>query len=83
MSINFTGNINLDFDYIYPLIFKEATREVKEAAQSTCAEYMQSTSCAKYMRRRLLLIAFLILKDKLNGPHYRLKGRCQATKTVS
>ena len=30
--------MNLGLNYIYRLIFKEATREVKEAAQSTCAE---------------------------------------------
>ena len=35
---NLTRKLNLEFNYIYRPIFKEAARRVKEAAQSTCAE---------------------------------------------
>ena len=38
ISVPLTGNINLTSNYIHRIIFKEAAREVKEAAQSTCAE---------------------------------------------
>ena len=33
-----TRNFNLEFNYVYRLIFKETAHGVKEEAQSTCAE---------------------------------------------
>ena len=38
IKINFTKNVMLKFNYLYRLIFEEAVRGDKEAAQSTCAE---------------------------------------------